>query len=255
MERVADHDQIGMLVHVDVGDRDIAGEQLGRVIASRLETITATPAAGLTPPLVLAADLIGAKKNDAIVGITTQAASNLTTGVGDVAVFLGNNNDTFGAEIDNPFDATAGAMVAGDFNNDKTTDIIAGGVVSEDSFGNPSAGDIFFLAGEKNGHFMTPHSIGGSRSIRSPSADVLTDSGNLDLVVANTGAPSAMPAVNGSVLVYLGKGDGTFQALATLDAPNFPQAVAIADVNHDGHLDVVALSSPPPPIGLAGTPK
>ena len=48
----------------------------------------------------------------------------------------------------------------------------------------------------------------------------------------------------GSVEVYFGNGNGTFQAPKSLDAPVFAQAIAIADVNKDGNLDVVVLSAP-----------
>ena len=65
---------------------------------------------------------------------------------------------------------------------------------------------------------------------------------NLDLVVADEGAPFASVPVDGSVLVYFGNGNGTFQSPKTLDAPSFPQAVAIADVNNDGNPDIVVLS-------------
>ena len=60
--------------------------------------------------------------------------------------------------------------------------------------------------------------------------------------MANGGTPFATTPVDGSVLVYLGNGNGTFQSPKTLSAPAFPQAVAIADVNNDGHPDIVVLS-------------
>ena len=73
-------------------------------------------------------------------------------------------------------------------------------------------------------------------------AGELTSAKNLDLVVANGGTPFATTPVDGSVLVYLGNGNGTFQSPKTLSAPAFPEAVAIADVNDDGHPDIVVLS-------------
>ena len=74
-------------------------------------------------------------------------------------------------------------------------------------------------------------------------AGELTSAKNLDLVVANGGTPFATTPVDGSVLVFiLGNGNGTFQSPKTLMAPAFPQAVAIADVNNDGHPDIVVLS-------------
>jgi len=202
--------------------------------------ITATNA-GHTP-LVLAGDLNGDKNNDAIVGITTQAATLMGNGMGDLAVFLGNGNDTFGSEMDTPFASTAGAILTGDFNNDNVLDVIAGGVVTIDSMANPTSGEVFYVEGKNNGLFDPPVSIATPLNPVSFAAADLNGDKNLDLVVANQGTPFATSPIDGSVLVYLGNGNGTFQSPKTLSAPAFPQAVAIADVNNDGKLDIVVLS-------------
>ena len=194
------------------------------------------------PALVLAGDVNGDKNIDAIVGITTQSATLVGNGMGDLAVFLGNGKDAFGSEIDTLFDSTAGAIAAGDFNNDKILDVIAGGVVTIDSSANPLTGALFYLEGKGNGMFDPPVQIGSPRSPVSFAVDDLNGDQNLDLVVADNGAPFAATPVSGPVLVYLGNGNGTFQTPKILDAPDFPQAVAIADVNGDGKKDIVVLS-------------
>ena len=80
-----------------------------------------------------------------------------------------------------------------------------------------------------------------------PSGGVLSESmvardlngdGKLDLVIANECTDSTCTA--GSVSVLLGNGDGTFQPAVTYKAPYFPNIVAIADLNGDGKLDIVA---------------
>jgi hypothetical protein len=196
------------------------------------------------PALVLAGQLTSSTNNDAIVGATTQDAATTGTALGDLAVFLGNGNDTFGSEIDTAFDSTAGAMVAGDFNNDKVLDVVVGGLVTADGSSNPASGAIFYLEGKGNGMFNPPATIDTPLNPVAFAAGNLTSSGNLDLVVANGGTPFADTPTDGSVLVYLGNGNGTFQSPKTLSAPDFPLAVAIADVNHDGNQDIVALSGP-----------
>jgi len=192
--------------------------------------------------LVLAGELTSATSNDAILGLTTQSAGTTGTAAGDVAVFLGNGNDTFGSEMDTPFDSEAGAMVTGDFNNDNALDVIVGGPVTTDSSGNPASGAVFYLEGKNSGSFDAPVPIDTPLNPVSFAAGELTSAKNLDLVVANGGTPFATTPVDGSVLVYLGNGNGTFQSPKTLSAPSFPQAIAIADVNHDGHPDIVVLS-------------
>jgi len=159
-----------------------------------------------------------------------------------VAVFLGNGNDSFGREVDTLFGSTAGAMVVGDFNNDKELDVVAGGVVTEDRQSNPAAGAVFFLAGKDDGSFDAPVQIAAPRNPVAFAAADLNGDKRLDLVIADEGTPdSASP---GSVQIHFGNGNGTFQSATTLHAPMFPEAVAIADVNNDGHQDIVVLSAP-----------
>ena len=219
----------------------LIGNGAGAFAPGVTKAITATNVGG-NPPLVLAGELTSATSNDAILGLTTQSAGTTGTATGDVAVFLGNGNDTFGSEMDTPFNSEAGAMVTGDFNNDNALDVIVGGPVTTDSGGNPASGAVFYLEGKNNGSFDAPVPIDTPLNPVSFAAGELTTDGDMDLVVANGGTPFATTPVDGSVLVYLGNGNGTFQSPKTLSAPAFPQAVAIADVNNDGHPDIVVLS-------------
>src|SRR5271170_1487836 len=219
----------------------LIGNGAGTFAPGVTKAITATNVGG-NPPLVLAGQLTSATSNDAILGLTTQSAGTTGTATGDVAVFLGNGNDTFGSEMDTPFNSEAAAMVTGDFNNDNALDVVVGGPVTTDSGGNPASGAVFYLEGKNNGSFDAPVPIATPLNPVSFAAGELTSAKNLDLVVANGGTPFAASPVDGSVLVYLGNGNGTFQSPKTLSAPAFPQAVAIADVNDDGHPDIVVLS-------------
>ena len=69
-------------------------------------------------------------------------------------------------------------------------------------------------------------------------ADVNGD-GRPDIIVANHGA-STGNALNGSVSVLLGNGNGTFQpAQNTLLFPGDVVGVAVADINGDGRPDLI----------------
>ena len=72
------------------------------------------------------------------------------------------------------------------------------------------------------------------RAAAGPSAVVMADvngDGKLDAVVLNN---------DGSVAVFLGKGDGTFHSpLVYYAAGSGPEALAVADVNHDGKPDII----------------
>ncbi len=193
---------------------------------------------------MLAGDLNGDSKNDAIVGVTTQ-----TNGGGTLAVFLGNGNDTFGAEKDTFLTSSIGAMVTGDFNNDTKLDVIAGGVTSADQSGNPDSGTVFFLAGQGNGSFAAPTAIAHPLNLAALAVADFDGDKKLDLVIGDGGSPNVMPPILGSVEVYLGDGNGSFQTPKSLDAPVFVQGIAIADVNKDGNQDIVVLSAPNSPTG------
>jgi hypothetical protein len=64
----------------------------------------------------------------------------------------------------------------------------------------------------------------------------LVGTGKLDLVVASPGEPNA--TAPGSVMALLGNGDGTFQAPVAYGVGANPLAVAVADFNDDGALDL-----------------
>ena len=55
-----------------------------------------------------------------------------------------------------------------------------------------------------------------------------------DLIVMNRGS--------NDVSVVLGQGDGTFQPQPRVAAGDTPQALAVADVNSDGHPDLVIVN-------------
>ena len=177
----------------------LIGNGAGAFALGVTKAITATNVGG-NAPLVLAGQLTGATNNDAIFGLTTQSALNHTgTATGDVAVFLGNGNDTFGSEMDTPFNSEAAAMVTGDFNNDSALDVVVGGPVTTDSSGNPASGAVFDLEGQEqrlirraraDRHSAQSGLIRRRRAQPAPK--------NLDLVVANGGTPFATMLVDGS---------------------------------------------------------
>src|SRR5205823_1002689 len=64
--------------------------------------------------------------------------------------------------------------------------------------------------------------------------------GKLDLAAASDGTydPNSRTYTNGSVLVLLGNGDGTFQVPATYGVGLYPASVAVVDFNSDSIPDI-----------------
>jgi hypothetical protein len=93
--------------------------------------------------------------------------------------------------------------------------------------------------GEGIGKFAAPKRLFplGSAPVSIAAGDFKQD-GKLDVVVGNFG--SGDPLTGSSIYILLGNGDGTFQPHTTLPHRGaIPEEVAVADLNGDGHPDIV----------------
>jgi hypothetical protein len=144
-------------------------------------------------------------------------------GSNTVSVLLGNGDGSFQVPTDYAVDINPRSIVAGDFNGDGKLDI----AVSHGVF------TISVLLNAGNGTFApavnSKFAFGGD----SIAAADLNGDGRLDLVLANQGI--------GGFSVLLGAGDGTFSLLAQFStfAVLFPNSIALADMNGDGHIDLI----------------
>jgi hypothetical protein len=78
-------------------------------------------------------------------------------------------------------------------------------------------------------------------------ADVNQD-GKVDIVFNNY---FGGPPIGSKIVIALGNGDGTFTERATYDVTESAPATAVADVDGDGHMDIIRASG----IGVATTPN
>jgi hypothetical protein len=166
---------------------------------------------------MVAADLNGDGKLD-LVGEVGNGANQIT-------IRLGNGDGTFQPEVKYPTATNPADIVVRDFNGDGNLDVAA-----------LCEGFVSVLLGNGDGTFQ-PHidsAIDSFSGIFGIAAGDFNRDGKLDLVVGYQD-----PSSN-SVSVLIGNGDGTFQAPVDYATGNEPGAVTVADLNHDGKLDIVA---------------
>ncbi len=152
--------------------------------------------------------------------------SNLNT----VTLLLGVGNGT----MESPVQITVGQLpnyiAVADLNEDGIPDLVTG-----NQGGGNTSNTLTIRLGNGNGTFQVAQSLTISGLPQEIAVADLNGDGHADLVVAgfdgNTNA--------GSVSVFLGNGNGTFQTATTYQTGSQPYSVAIGDINGDGKLDLV----------------
>jgi hypothetical protein len=174
-----------------------------------------------------------------------------------VQVLLGNGDGTFrvGQSISLPGGSYAGSLVAGDFTGDGNIDL----AVLDTVLGSSSTpADVQILLGKGDGTFRVGQTLTlpeGSYPAAVVAGD-FTHNGRTDLAVVNGPPPPQItPGVrspvgaNGpgdvgggpGVQVFLGNGDGTFQAGQTIAVGNYPVTLVAGDFTGDGSTDLAVL--------------
>lgn len=156
---------------------------------------------------------------------------------GTVSVLLGNGNGTFQAAlVSAQLFQYSRWVTAGDFNADGKTDLaIADGIGQGAQTG---TAELTILIGNGNGtfglggHYPSPE-VGNEDDTVNPedvvAADVNQD-GKLDVIVSD---------YSYNINIFLGNGNGTFQAAKGIEPGEYPRSVVVTDVNNDGKKDLV----------------
>jgi hypothetical protein len=180
--------------------------------------------AGMTGPLAVG-DFNGDGKLDVI-----------GTNGGGISVLLGKGDGTFGLPINSAASSQPFGFAVGDFNGDGKLDVA---LLADVTFTPPVTAELAVLFGNGDGTFSPGPTYSFPFNPDALASGDLNGDKILDLVVGVHGAPG----VPDSVVVLLGKGDGTFQGPITTVAGNQVQRIAIADFNLDGKQDVVLSNS------------
>lgn len=145
----------------------------------------------------------------------------------DISVLLGIGDGTFQAAVQYRVGGSPVSVVTADFNRDGRMDVAVAVLSSESS--------VAILTGMGDGTFAPPRFFGVAGLVTSISAGDIDGDGNIDLVTSWYGS-----GLLGGVTLLSGNGDGTFGASRqTYTTGMSPSGTAVADINGDGHADVV----------------
>ena len=173
------------------------------------------------------ADLDGDGRPDVVVMTRVGRPDNAA----DASVLLGNGDGTL--RTPTPFAAGNGlrSVCIADLDRDGRLDLVT---------------ETSALLGNADGTFGPPHVFGTAADTWAAVADFNGD-GILDVATSNLAAGWADPDVPPPVaFVRLGRGDGTFGPAAGFGAGGDPLSIAAADMDRDGHVDLIVANWSPP---------
>jgi subtilisin family serine protease len=170
-------------------------------------------------------------------------------------------NGTFGPAVVTQVSGASGVLGVGDFNGDGKLDLaVAGGDGVCVGGSASSLNCLTIFLGNGDGTFRQSFTAAfGSAAEGSPYPGAVyvgdfNKDGKLDVLVSMTS--DLVGTVGRDVFEFLGNGDGTFQAAKNI-LPNFGSDFTLADLNHDGLLDIVqeveaesTLSTGPPEFAI-----
>ncbi len=154
---------------------------------------------------------------------------------GSLGVLLGNGDGTFRSVNPTAVGSNPMTAAAADFNNDGSLDIA---VLNAGTIGNVNdPGSISVLLGNGAGAFPRMTNVVAGVNPRALGVGDMNGDGKPDLIVATGATATAF-----QISVFLGNGDGTFQAPFNIPLPagETPNAITMMDIDGDGKLDVVA---------------
>jgi hypothetical protein len=199
---------------------------------------------GSEASMVVVADMNGDGKPDLIVlNCGNCYGPPSITNIGSIGVMLGNGDGTFQTAVTYGAGTSSPRFVAvADVNGDGKLDLVVANRCIDNGCLIEAVVAVLLGNGDGTFHAAVTYNSGGLFTSSVAVADINGD-GKPDLIVGNDCADSNC---DGSVGVLLGNGDGTFKPAVTYPSGGFEaDAVALADVNGDGKLDVLVMTHVP----------
>jgi hypothetical protein len=168
---------------------------------------------------------------------------------GSLGVLLGNGDGTFQRAMTYPLNGRYPvSIVVADLNDDGNSDVaIANQCLTGDAnvCSGGATGGVDVILGNGDGSFQPPqsYSSGGIWATSLRVLDINKDS-IPDVIVSSTCSGTLSNCGSGVIGVLLGNGDGTLQSAFTFNSGGLsPDSFALADLNGDRNLDLVASNS------------
>ncbi len=156
--------------------------------------------------------------------------SEADTSPSQVGVIFGAANGTFQSPASYAVGLTPGPPVLADFNGDGVLDLVVAPSTG-------SSGNVSVLFGNGDGSFQPAVSLPAAAGAQSVAVGDFNGDGKPDLIVSTFSLTTFLS----NLLVFLGNGDGTFQAPIVTTSPiGGTTPMVLGDFNKDGKLDVSA---------------
>jgi hypothetical protein len=160
------------------------------------------------------------------------------------SVLEGNGDGTFQSPLSYAPGGFGKSVASGDFNDDGKVDL----VVAYHNFGNATASGVSVLLGNGDGTFAQGNTLATKTTgcgVGSPFPADFDGDGKLDVVViAGGGAREGLCGFlgHGTILVFRGNGDGTFQPPASFTTTSAWNLAAAADLDGNKSPDLVTVN-------------
>lgn len=192
-------------------------------------------AAGINPVAIVTGDFNGDGKPDLAV---VNQGDGTTTNPGSVSILLGKGDGTFQAAVEYAAGQSPNSIAVADFNGDGKLDLA---VANQGLVLQAIDGSVSILLGKGDGTFQAAVDYAAGKIPYSIAAGDFNGDGKPDLAVVNVANSQTATQIDGNLSILLGIGDGTFQPAVDYQPCPSPSSVQLADLNHDGKLDVIAL--------------